>query len=142
MTTATPTTPHDFSWMLDSFVEQTAGVTDAIAVSSDGLLMAMSKTLGRDGAEQLAAIVSGIVSLGQGAATCFGFGGLQQVIIAMNGGYAFVSSISDGSCLGVVATANCDIGQVGYQCGLLVERAGQVLTPALVEALQQELLQS
>lgn len=140
MTTTTPTTPRDFSWMLDSFVEQTAGVTDAIAVSSDGLLMAMSDSLDRDGAEQLAAIVSGMVSLGQGASTCFGFGGLEQVIIAMRGGYAFVSSISDGSCLGVVATSRCDIGQIGYQCGLLVERAGAVLTPELVDALQQDLL--
>ncbi len=138
----TTSTTHDFSWMLNSFVDQTAGVTDAIAVSSDGLLMAMSHSLDRDGAEQLAAIVSGLVSLGQGASVCFGFGGLQQVIIAMNGGYAFVSSISDGSCLGVVATSNCDIGQIGYQCGLLVERAGAVLTPELVEALQQELLAS
>jgi uncharacterized protein len=131
---------RDFSWMLNNFVEQTAGVTDAIAVSSDGLLMAMSDSLDRDGAEQLAAIVSGLVSLGQGAATCFGFGGLQQVIVAMDGGYAFLSSISDGSCLGVVATSACDIGQIGYQCGLLVERAGAVLTPELVEELQQELL--
>ena len=131
---------RDFSWMLNNFVEQTAGVTDAIAVSSDGLLMAMSDSLDRDGAEQLAAIVSGLVSLGQGAATCFGFGGLQQVIVAMDGGYAFLSSISDGSCLGVVATSGCDIGQIGYQCGLLVERAGAVLTPELVEELQQELL--
>jgi predicted regulator of Ras-like GTPase activity (Roadblock/LC7/MglB family) len=133
---------QDFSWMLNDFVEQTAGVTDAIAVSSDGLLMAMSRSLDRDGAEQLAAIVSGLVSLGNGASTCFGFGGLQQVILAMNGGYAFVSSISDGSCLGVVATANCDIGQIGYQCGLLVERAGAVLTPELIDQLQQELLVS
>lgn len=140
--TTTGTTTHDFSWMLNNFVAQTAGVTDAIAVSSDGLLMAMSHSLDRDGAEQLAAIVSGLVSLGQGASTCFGFGGLQQVIIAMNGGYAFVSAISDGSCLGVVATSDCDIGQIGYQCGLLVERAGAVLTPELVEALQQELLAS
>ncbi len=141
MTITPTTTPHDFSWMLDSFVDKTAGVTDAIAVSSDGLLMAMSRSLDRDGAEQLAAIVSGLVSLGQGASTCFGFGGLDQVIIAMKGGYAFVSSISDGSCLGVVATDTCDIGQIGYQCGLLVERAGSVLTPELVHALQQELLQ-
>ena len=140
MTTQNVTTPGDFSWMLDNFVDQTPGVTDAIAVSSDGLLMAMSASLDRDGAEQLAAIVSGMVSLGQGASTCFGFGGLQQVIIAMRRGYAFVSSISDGSCLGIVATSNCDIGQIGYQCGLLVERAGAVLTPDLVDALQQELL--
>ena len=34
------------------------------------------------------------------------------------------------------ATRNCDIGLVGYQTTLLVERAGQVLTPALVAELK------
>jgi uncharacterized protein len=56
--------------------------------------------------------------------------------VAMRQGFLFVSSISDGSCLGVVATRNCDIGLVGYQTTLLVERAGQVLTPALVAELK------
>ena len=31
---------RNFNWLLNSFVDQTAGVTDAVAVSSDGLLMA------------------------------------------------------------------------------------------------------
>jgi acetolactate synthase-1/2/3 large subunit len=62
--------------------------------------------------------------------------GLEQIIVAMRQGFLFVSSISDGSCLGVVATRNCDIGLVGYQTTLLVERAGQVLSPALVAELK------
>ena len=36
---------RSFSWLLNGFVEKTAGVTDAVAVSSDGLLMAMSSSL-------------------------------------------------------------------------------------------------
>ena len=133
---------RQFSWMIDSFVEQTPGVTDAIAVSADGLLMAMSKSLDRAGAEQLAAIVSGLVSLGHGTTSCFGFESLEQVIVAMKGGYLFVSSTSDGSCLGVVASKRCDIGQVGYQASLLVDRARAVLTPELILELQQEVLVS
>ena len=50
---------RSFSWLLNGFVEKTAGVTDAVAVSSDGLLMAMSSSLTRASAEQLAAIISG-----------------------------------------------------------------------------------
>lgn len=133
---------RQFSWMIDSFVDQTPGVTDAIAVSADGLLMAMSKSLDRAGAEQLAAIVSGLVSLGHGTTSCFGFEALEQVIVAMKGGYLFVSSISDGSCLGVIASKRCDIGQVGYQASLLVDRARAVLTPELIFELQQEVLVS
>lgn len=131
-----------FNWLLNGFVERTTGVTDAVTVSSDGLLMAMSSSLARASAEQLAAIISGMVSLGNGAASCFGFDGLEQVIVTMRRGFLFVSSISDGSCLGVVATKGCDIGLVGYQTTLLVERAGTVLTPALVAELKQEMLAS
>jgi predicted regulator of Ras-like GTPase activity (Roadblock/LC7/MglB family) len=131
---------RSFSWLLNGFVEKTSGVTDAVAVSSDGLLMAMSSNLDRASAEQLAAIISGMVSLGNGASGCFGFDGLEQVIVAMRKGFLFVSAISDGSCLGVVATKGCDIGLIGYQTTLLVERAGSVLTPDLVMELKQEML--
>ena len=131
---------RSFSWLLNSFVDQTAGVTDAVAVSSDGLLMAMSTSLDRPRGEQLAAIISGMVSLGNGAAECFGFEGLEQIIVSMQQGFLFVSSISDGSCLGVVARKGCDIGLVGYQTTLLVERAGDVLSPDLVAELKSEML--
>jgi predicted regulator of Ras-like GTPase activity (Roadblock/LC7/MglB family) len=129
-----------FSWLLSSFVEQTAGVTDAVAVSSDGLLMAMSSQLERASAEQVAAIISGLVSLGHGASQCFSFDGFEQMIVAMRRGLLLVSAISDGSCIGVVARKGCDIGLVGYQMTLLVERAGAVLTPSLVTELKHEML--
>lgn len=131
-----------FNWLLNGFVEKTSGVTDALTVSADGLLMAMSSTLSRASAEQLAAIISGMVSLGNGTSGVFGFDGLEQVIVGMRRGYLFVSAISDGSCLGVVAGKTCDIGLVGYQTTLLVERAGTVLTPDLVSELKQEMLAS
>lgn len=134
------TEAQNFNWLIDSFVETASGVTDAVAVSSDGLLMAMSKSLGREDAEHVSAIVTGFVSLGQSTSTCFDFAGLNQVIVAMKRGYLFVSSISDGSALGVVATSDCDIGVVGYQTTLLVERAGTVLTPALISELRGAVL--
>lgn len=131
---------RSFSWLLSSFVDQTAGVTDAVAVSSDGLLMALSSSLERARAEQVAAIISGLVSLANGASSCFGFDGLERLIVAMPRGLLLVASISDGSAVGVVARKGCDIGTVGYQMTLLVERAGALLTPGLVAELRQELL--
>lgn len=131
---------QQFNWMLNNFVKDTAGVTDAVAVSSDGLLMAKSNTLDDAGADQVAAIISGFVSLGQGATRCFGFDDLNQIIIAMKGGYLFVSAMGDAGCLGVVATPRCDIGNVGYQMALLVERAGEMLTPELVDELKNLVL--
>src|SRR4249919_3790696 len=131
---------QQFNWMLNNFVKETAGVTDAVAVSSDGLLMARSNTLDDAGADQVAAIISGFVSLGTGATRCFGFEDLNQIIIAMKGGYLFVTAMGAAGCLGVVATPRCDIGNVGYQMTLLVERAGEMLTPELVDELKNLVL--
>lgn len=127
---------QSFNWLIDNFVDTTSGVTDSIAVSSDGLLIAASRSLQRDDAEHVSAIVTGLVSLSEGASRSFGFDGLHQVIVSMRGGFLFVSSISQGSALGVVATAGCDIGSIGYQTGLLVERAGEILTPELISELR------
>lgn len=133
---------REFSWMLANFVEQTAGVQGAVAVSSDGLLMAMSASLDRAAAEPVAAIISGLTSLGQGAAGALGYEGLERIVVAMRKGVLLVASVSDGSAIGVVARNGCDIGAVGYQMTLLVERAGTLLTPALVAELRQQVLQS
>ncbi len=132
---------RNFNGLLSSFVESSAGVTDAVAVSSDGLLMAMSSSLERAGAEQLAAIIAGMTSLAESTARCFALGGLDQVIVAMEEGYLFVSSVSGGSSLGVVSERRCDVGAVGYQMTLLVQRVGAVLTPALVAELKESVLQ-
>ena len=132
---------RNFNWLLSNFVDTTAGVTDAVAVSSDGLLMAMSSSLERAGAEQLAAIIAGMTSLAESTARCFALGELDQVIIAMQEGYLFVSAVSDGSSLGVVADRHCDVGSVGYQMSLLVQRVGSALSPALVAELKESVLQ-
>jgi predicted regulator of Ras-like GTPase activity (Roadblock/LC7/MglB family) len=128
---------RDFNWMLNRFVRELAGVTDAVAVSSDGLLMAMSNTLDAEGAEQVAAIIAGFVSLGDGTSRCLDFDGVDQVIVAMKGGYLIVSAMGASGCLGVVATPNCDIGELGYEMAILVERAGDLLTPELVAQLKE-----
>ena len=125
-----------FNWLLDSFTSGTAGVLEAIAVSSDGLLMAMSNTLDSAGADQVAAIISGFVSLGQGTTRCFGFGELDQIVVAMRKGFLFVTAMGTAGCLGVVTTPGSDMGNIGYQMSLLVERAGQMLTPELVDELK------
>jgi predicted regulator of Ras-like GTPase activity (Roadblock/LC7/MglB family) len=107
-----------------------------VAVSADGLLLAQSRGLPEDRADQLAAIAAGVVSLTQGTARYFNGGGVLQTIVEMDGGYLFLMSISDGSCLAVLASRTCDVGQVGYEMALLVERVGQALSPAPRQSVQ------
>ena len=128
---------RNFNWLLSSFVDETAGVSDAIAVSSDGMLIARSNTLDREASAQLCAIISGCASLAEAANRAMNAEGVERVIVAMELGFLFVSVIADGSCLGVVATRDCDVGSVGYQTTELVGRVGVLLTPALREELKQ-----
>ncbi|MFF4546840.1 roadblock/LC7 domain-containing protein [Streptomyces sp. NPDC001435] len=131
MTTAV----QNFGWLISEFVRTADGVTAAVAVSSDGLLMAASESLGRDSADHLAAVVSGITSLAQNAATAHGFHGMKLVMIEMLGGFLMVGRIRDGSCLGVLAAEGCDVGLVGYEMAVLAGRVGELLTPQLVREL-------
>ena len=63
MTFASAPDTRDVNWLLSNFVDGTTGVKQTIAVSSDGLLMAMSSNLDRASADRLAAIVAGLRSL-------------------------------------------------------------------------------
>ena len=131
---------RDVNWLLDNFVHHTTGVEQAVAVSSDGLLMAASARLGRSEADKLAAMISGLTSLSLSASRLLGKGPLRQVITEFHHGYLLVSSISGGSCLGVVTPADCDLGLVGYEAIMLVQRMGALLTPELVVELKASLL--
>lgn len=132
MTVDTQTDPHQLNWLLANFVRRTDGARDAVAVSSDGLLIAASPGLDRGAADQLAAIVSSMSSLARTASRKYDFDGLKLIMIEMRRGFLLVSAISDGSCLGVLAEGGCDLGLVGYEISLLAERFGALLTPALI----------
>jgi len=129
----------DLSWLVASFTEKVPGVANTVVVSSDGLLLAMSNGLDRVSGDQLAAVASGITSLTNGGSACFDGGTVNQVIVEMERGYLFVTSISDGSCLAVLAAPGCDIGLIGYEMALLVSRVGDALTPAMRAELQAAL---
>ena len=125
-----PPTMQDMGWLLSNFADSVAGIAHVVAVSADGLLLASSRDLPADRADQLAAITSGVVSLTEGASRMFSAGEVQQTIIEMDSGYLFLMSISDGSSMAVLAARSCDVGQVGYEMALLVDRVGEALTPA------------
>jgi uncharacterized protein len=127
------------NWLLGNFAKNTSGVDQAIAVSSDGLLIAMSSGLDRSVIDKLAAVITGVRSLSHGASTELDRGPVIQVLIEMVNAYLFVNSISGGSTLGVVADKRCDLGQVGYEISLLVDRVGAQLTPSLITELKTSL---
>ena len=122
----------DFTWMVARFANETAGVVDAIAVSSDGLLIAVSRLRQHADSERLAAIVSGITSLAAGASGNYGLGALNKVIVDLEGGHVLVSAIGSGAVLGVVTSKEAKLGNIAYEMTLFANRAGSALSPQLV----------
>lgn len=144
---------RSFRWLLQNLVEEVHGIRSVAVVSSDGLLLLGSEPDSRyahpadepppahpglaGSRMDLAAVVSGLASLTVGAARLMDGGRVRQTTVAMADGVLVVMSISDGSLLGVHASADCDMSVVAYQMALFVGRAGHVLTPALRSELRQ-----
>ena len=130
---------NNVNWLVNNFVDQVPGVSEAVVVSSDGLPIATSSGLDRDSVDRFSAVASGLIGLSYGAAGRFGGGAVTEVIVEMEHAFLFVTGISDGSLLAVKATASCDVGMVAYEMAVLVEKTGAVLTPALRAELQAAL---
>jgi uncharacterized protein len=119
--------PRDLDWLVTRFVEESTDVAHAILVSADGLLMAASTSIPGERGEQLAAVSSGLASLAVGAARLFEGGAVMQTVVEMEHGYLMLMSVGDGSNLAVLTQESADIGQVGYEMALLVERVGRTV---------------
>jgi predicted regulator of Ras-like GTPase activity (Roadblock/LC7/MglB family) len=123
---------QNFNWLVARFAQETAGVLAAIAVSSDGLLVATSAALERANA----AISSAMLSLANGVSECYPLGDPDKVVIELADGYLLVCTISVGCALGVLASKQASLGTVAFEMALFANRASGVLSPMLIEELK------
>ena len=120
--------PRDsLAWLVSGFAREVPGVAHALLVSADGLLVAASDRLPPERADQLAAVSSGLASLSTGAAQLLDGGQVLQSVVEMENGYLLLMRVGDGSHLAALAAPSCDIGQVGYEMAILVERVGNMV---------------
>src|SRR6476619_6928272 len=118
---------RQLDWLVSRFVDEVPDAAHAILVSADGLLMAASSSIPGERAEQVAAVSSGVASLAVGAARLFEGGAVLQTVVEMEHGYLMLMSVGDGSHLAVLTRENADIGQVGYEMALLVDRGARAV---------------
>ncbi len=124
----------NLDWMLNNFEQATPGVRQALVVSADGLRVAASSDVDERLADQLSAATSGLVSLANGAARLIRLGPMTQTIVELANGHLFVTQISTGAMLAVVADQACDMGLVGYEMTVLAAQVGHALSPAARES--------
>ena len=118
---------RSLDWLVSRFVDEVPDAAHAILLSADGLLMAASASIPGDRAEQVAAVSSGLASLAVGASRLFDGGAVLQTIVEMEHGYLMLMSVGDGSNLAVLTQEAADVGQVGYEMALLVDRVGRTV---------------
>ncbi len=122
-------TPTDFGWLVNQFADETPGVSHALIVSLDGLLLVSSRTVHRDLGDQLAALTAGLLSMADRTAALLSLGASEYITIRLPRGHLLFMRVSESAGLAVVAEAGCDLRVVAYQMTQFVGGVGHVLTP-------------
>ncbi|MFD7130631.1 roadblock/LC7 domain-containing protein [Streptomyces sp. NPDC059894] len=141
------TPSEQMGWLLDRFVDRTSGVTHAVLLSMDGLVLLSSTAVNRDWADRLSASFAGLASMGAGVPgpddTCLP---TSQIVIERADTLVFIMVAGQGqraafshqgetrgtvdTVLGVLADPGADAGTVGFQMGHLIRQfAGIMQTP-------------
>lgn len=118
----------ELNWLLDDLVDRVPHASQAVLLSSDGLMIGGSRGLSREDGEHLAAVASGFQSLARGAGRYFGGGAVRQTIIEMESAFLFVTAAGRGACLAVLGDAESDVGLIAYEMAMLVTRVGTYLS--------------
>ena len=132
-----PRTPQEFGWLISNFAAATPGVSHALIVSSDGLPLLASDRLPEDMADPLAAIASGILSLGNNLAQQVDGGSCDQILLRLTRGHFVFMGIGELAGLCVLVEAGANLGAVAHQMAQLVASVGHALTPELRDNLRR-----
>ena len=128
---APPALSADLDWVMSALKKKVPGVLHALTATADGLYLASTPGLDEPTRKLLSSITSGLASLTASAATTCGAERPVQTLVEIERGFMIVASIADTAAVIVLTTREVDLGLVGYELGLLVQRVGRVLTPEL-----------
>lgn len=127
------------SWLLDRFARETPGVRSVQTVSADGMHLACSSGMDRTGADTFAAITAGLTSLCESASEIFGMVPFVRHVIETGNGWILLSRVSSRASLAVVTHGEADLGLIGYEMAVLIEQAGELLSPDVIESMRNSL---
>ncbi|AHH99395.1 roadblock/LC7 domain-containing protein [Kutzneria viridogrisea] len=120
---------EDYHRLVTEFTRCTPGAEHSVVVSSDGLLLCTSDPLAADRSAQLAAVVSGLVSLADGASDVIDGGAVRQAVVEMRRGVLLLVSLGRGARLAVLAGQHADIAVLARAAVELSEGLSALPTP-------------
>ncbi|GGU89916.1 dynein regulation protein LC7 [Actinomadura cremea] len=133
----TLTSPKDFAWLVNDFVDSTPGVTDALIVSCDGLVLIASRALPGDQADTLSAMAAGLLSLGGNIADNADRGTCEHIMLRLTHGHFLFMRIGQFAGLAVLTDTGAALGPVAHRMTRLVTGTGHALTPQLRDDLHR-----
>lgn len=133
---ASPSGPQEFDWLINEFADSTPGVAHALIVSSDGLPLITSGEIPTDTADPLAAMTSGLISLGNNIANQVDEARCDQVMLKFPAGHFLFMGIGSLAGLAVLVREGANLGVVAHRMTQLVESVGHVLTPEMRDDLR------
>ncbi|HEY3503521.1 MAG TPA: roadblock/LC7 domain-containing protein [Actinocatenispora sp.] len=101
--------------LLVSLINRVPGASHAVLASVEGVPIAVSASLPTLRAEQLASIGAGLLSIADGAGRCMDAGAACQAIVEMAAGVLMATPVSAELSLTVLAVADCDHEELGYE---------------------------
>ncbi|MDA5284096.1 roadblock/LC7 domain-containing protein [Streptomyces sp. Isolate_45] len=111
----------DLDWLLGGLVQRVPYTRSAVLLTADGLATCVHG-LDADSADHMAALASGLYSLGRSAGSHFAQGAeVRQVVVELDTALIFVSAAGSGTCLAVLADREADAGVLGYEMAMLVK---------------------
>ncbi|MFI0796966.1 roadblock/LC7 domain-containing protein [Micromonospora rubida] len=125
----------NLSYLLTNNLAQVRGISQVVAVSADGLLLAWTDGLNREAAERIAAVAAGMSSLLNGAARDLGAGPVEGNITHLAEGFLILRAVSNGASLLALAARGADIACVTLEVARFAEEVAHHLTPAFAGSL-------
>ncbi|MFJ6719225.1 MULTISPECIES: roadblock/LC7 domain-containing protein [unclassified Streptomyces] len=120
----------DLDWLLSGLVQRVPYTRSAVLLTADGLV-GCAHGLDADSADHMAALASGLYSLGRSAGSRFAEGAeVRQVVVELDTALVFVSAAGAGTCLAVLADRDADAGVLGYEMAMLVKSVRPYLAAA------------
>jgi predicted regulator of Ras-like GTPase activity (Roadblock/LC7/MglB family) len=116
--------------MLEDMARRAPGVEQAVMLSADGLLLAMSPGLGRDDGDRFAAVAAGLLGIAVGASGPLGGGPVEEVVVQMRDKLLVVMRINAEGVLATLGSAGCDVAAIAYEMAVFARTSASLLDAA------------
>jgi predicted regulator of Ras-like GTPase activity (Roadblock/LC7/MglB family) len=130
LSAVSPNQAQDLAWLLKGLADEVPVIRGSVLLSSDGMMKA-AHGMDRASSEHLAALASGLFSMGRSAGAKFdGNHEVRQVVVELKASQLYISWAGFNSVLAVLATSEADPAVVGFEMARLIKAVRPFLDTA------------